>query len=254
MACIISTYQPLTLMNDFGFCWAYPSGPFYHLSPFCAWFFRPSLVNLWFELFQFLLRCMALRCEVFLNLQLDWNCASRSCCNFIVETVRLSTVTVSRTVSAIWRVQMLRSRGIRWQRRGRRRRRILIRRSPRISWTWRLTWHRRVFTWRLGLSRFLYHASTRCDAIFRYLLAMFLVDDFVDVIDHWSWSIHRISSSWIIMIMLTRNAHLPSQTHVLNLRAREETDKPGNRKQNMLRSWSFVSKGFALCFDRTKCN
>lgn len=116
------------------FRWAYPSGPFYrfyHLSPFCAYFFRPGLVNLWFELFPFLVRCMALRCEIFLNLQLDWNCASRSWCNFIVETVRLSTVlTVSRTVSAIWRVPMLRSRGIRWQRRGRRRRRILIWRSP----------------------------------------------------------------------------------------------------------------------------
>ena len=143
-------------------------------------FFRPSLVNLWVELSQFLLRCMALRCEIFLNLQLDCNCGSRSwrswCCNFVVETV-LSTVTVSRTASAIWWLRMLRSRGIRWQRRGRRRgrrrRRMLnIWRSPRMSWTSRLTLHRRVFTWHLGLSRFLCLASTRCDAIFRYLLAM----------------------------------------------------------------------------------
>ena len=129
-----------------------------------------------------------------------------------------------------------------------------------ISWTWRLTLHRRVFTWRLGLSRFLYHASTRCDAIFRYLLAMFSVNDFVDVIDHWSWSIHRILSWWIIMIMLTRNAHLSAlrqstmyghlHKHKFNLRAREETGKTGNRP--CWEAGPLKQKGWLHVLTRTK--
>lgn len=263
MACIISTYQPLTLLNDFGFSlglsfWTFlPS--FTILSLFSSTWPREPLVRtvsvfgtlhgiaLW-NLSESSAR-LKLRQQVVMqfhrrNCQAldDLDCLEDGVGDLVGSDAPLARNQMTKTRTKTTKNSHL----------------TLSSFPGHGDWLCIEEFSPDVLACQ-GFSTMHLRDVMRSSDIF-WLLAMFLVNDFVDVIDHWSWSIHRISSWWKIMIMLTRNAHLSAlrqstmyghlHKHKFNLRAREETGKTGNR--TCWEAGPLKQKGWLYVLTRTK--